>query len=217
MMEDTSNLTNVTNVTTLLESFKIFWMPIASAIIIAFLIFLGRWLHMAPNIDIKFKYQDICPDKYPNLKRFIEKYGDRYRHLLITNYGKTDVDFWVDSCKYIDETGEIKERNSEDYPMNYNMKIPYREVRVQIPALWDPNIELEKTPHIIWRIKSRDVLGFRYCSCRGFKSKDGSVYTLDGKLWHKKNKSWLFYRKCKLFGGCLYDKFRTNIEEGKNE
>ena len=198
---------NTPNVTTFLEIFKMLGVPVVSTTIIAFLIFLGRWLLIAPNIDIKFKYQDISPDTYPNRKSFIDKYGNRYRHLLITNYGKTDVDFWVDSCKYIDENGRDKERNIEDYPMNYNMKIPYREVRIQIPALWDPNIELEKTSHIIWRIKARDVLGFRHCSCRVFKSKNVGVYTGDGKMWHKRNKSFLFYRKCKLFGGCLYDHF----------
>ena len=179
---------NAINVTTVLELSKVFLelKAIISAIIVAFLIFLGRKVYRSPNIHIRFLSRNINPDNYQNLKSFIDKYGNRYRHLEIKNSGKIDVDFWVDSCKYIDENGKIKERNSEDYPKNYNMQIPPGDTRVQIPALWDPNIEFEKTQNIIWRIKSRDVLGFKYCSCRAFKSKNGRVSTDDGRLWHKK-------------------------------
>jgi len=176
--------------------------------IVAFLIFLGGKMYMSPNIYIRLLPRTINPDNYPSLKSFIDKYGSKYRHVEIKNIGKIYVDFWEDSCKYIDENGEVKERNSRDYPMNYNEKILPRETRVQIPALWDPNIELEKTPNIIWRIKARDIFGFRYCSCRMFQSKNGGVSTR--KEWGKRNlfPGWLFHRKCKLFGGCLYDNFK---------
>ena len=45
--------------------------------------------------------------------------------------------------------------------------------------------------------------------------KKGSVYTC--KEWGKRNvfPGWLFYRKCKMFGGCLYDKFDKVHEEQK--
>lgn len=213
MMANASNLTNATNVATYL-GVPVIVLDLKTIIpIAAFLIFLGGKLYMSPNIYIRLLPRSIYLDNYPYLKDFIDKYGTKYRHLEIKNIGKIYVDFWEDSFKYIDENGEIKERDSRDYPMNYNEKILPGETRIQIPALWDPTIELDKTPHIIWRIRSRDVLGFRYCSCRRFKSKDGSVYTRDGRLWHKRNISWLLYRKCKLFGGCLYDKFGK--ESGK--
>lgn len=208
MIENTTNLTNVAaflEVSTVFSQLKAIIIPI-----VVFLIFLGGKLYMSPNIYIRLLPRIINPDTYPNLKSFINIHGNQYRHLEIKNIGKIYVDFWSDSCKYIDENGKAKERNSEDYPMNHNEKISPNETRVQIPALWDLNIELEKTPHIIWRIKCRDVLGFRYCSCRIFKSKDGGVYTRDGRLWQKRNKSWWFYRKCN--GGCLYDKFPINGE-----
>ena len=216
MMANASDLITVANVTPFLEVSTVFSQLKAIIVpIVAFSIFLGGELYMSPNIYIRLIPRSITPDKYPSLKSFIGKYGAKYRHLEIKNIGKRYVDFWSDSCKYIDENGKVKERNSEDYPMNYNEKILPGETRVQIPALWDPNIELEKTPHMIWRIKSYDVLGFKYCSCRIFKSKDGSVYTY--KEWGKRNvfPGWLFYRKCKMFGGCLYDKFDKVHEEQK--
>lgn len=207
-MDVRTSMINAINVTAVLELSKVFLEPKAIiSPIVAFLIVLGGKLYMSPNIHIRFLSRNINPDNYQNLKSFIGKYGNRYRHLEVKNSGKIDIDFWVDSCKYIDENGKIKERDSKDYPKNYNMQIPPGDKRVQIPALWDPNIEFEKAQNIIWRIKSRDVLGFKYCSCRVFKSKNGGVSTDDGRLWHKKNISWLFHRKCRLFGGCLYDRF----------
>ena len=90
--------------------------------IVAFLIFLGGKVYMSPNIYIRLLPRTINPDTYPRLKSFIDKYGSNYKHLEIKNIGKIYVDFWEDSCKYIDEKGEVKERDSRDYSMNYNEK-----------------------------------------------------------------------------------------------
>jgi len=197
-------LTNATNITIVLDSIKENWKIIS--FVISLITALGVYIRMSPNIDIRFRSLDIDPEKYPELKDFIEKNGTRYRHLEIRNIGGIEATFWKDSCKYTDETGNVIERDSESYPMNYNMVIlpKGKDVRIQIPTLWDPNIDFEKTSHIIWRIKSRDRMGFRYCSCRVFKSKNNGVYTGDGKKWHKEKMWFLFYRKCI---GCLYHKF----------